>query len=80
MDENELIELFTATNTSEPLSEGWPGLLRYGMAVQVATLREAAAWCGSGYAPDRLDEEADRLEMAMRSNAMCTPNGASTEL
>ncbi len=33
MDENELEELFKATNTAEPLSEGWPGLLRFGRAV-----------------------------------------------
>ena len=31
-------------------------------AVQVATLRQAATWCDSGYAPDRLIAEADRLE------------------
>ena len=42
MNEEQLRDIFNATNTAEPLSEGWPGLLRYGMAVAAAE-REACA-------------------------------------
>ena len=42
MGENELRELFVATNTEEPLAGGWPGLLRFGLAVAAAE-REACA-------------------------------------
>jgi hypothetical protein len=41
MTEEKLRELFLATNTEEPLAGGWPGLLRYGMAVSVEAKREA---------------------------------------
>ena len=41
MTEEKLRELFVATNTEEPLAGGWPGLLRYGMAVSVEAKREA---------------------------------------
>jgi hypothetical protein len=36
MTEEQLRELFKVTNTAEPLSEEWPGLLRYGLAVAAA--------------------------------------------
>lgn len=45
MNENELRELFKATNTSEPLSEGWPGLLRFGLAVAAAEREDCAKIC-----------------------------------
>jgi hypothetical protein len=41
MTEEKLRELFLATNTEEPLAGGWPGLLRYGMAVSLEAKREA---------------------------------------
>ena len=47
MKEEELRELFKATNTAEPLSEGWPGLLRYGMAVAAAERKACADVCDS---------------------------------
>ena len=34
--DGELRECFTSTNTSEPLSEGWPGLERFARAVEQA--------------------------------------------
>ena len=37
-----LMELFCATNTAEPLAEGWPGLERFARAIE-------AAVCPPGY-------------------------------
>jgi hypothetical protein len=36
MTEEELRALFRATNTAEPLSEGWPGLERFARAIEQA--------------------------------------------
>ena len=45
MTEEQLRDLFKVTNTEEPLSEGWPGLLRYGLAVAAAEREECARVC-----------------------------------
>jgi hypothetical protein len=45
MTEEQLRELFKATNTAEPLIEGWPGLLRYGHAVAEAERERCAKLC-----------------------------------
>lgn len=45
MTEEQLRELFKVTNTAEPLSEEWPGLLRYGLAVAAAEREECARAC-----------------------------------
>lgn len=37
--DEELVQCFTSTNTREPLAEGWPGLERYGRAVEAAVLK-----------------------------------------
>ena len=54
MTESELKEVFLATNTAEPLSEGWQGLLRFGLAVAAAEREACAKVCdleaaGEGY-------------------------------
>lgn len=72
MDENELIELFKATNTAEPLSEGWPGLLRFGLAVAAAEreacaklCEEGAELCDTEWANKRPDEAAELDAVAL---------------
>lgn len=42
MTEEQLRELFKATNTEEPLCGGWPGLHRYGQAVAEAERERCA--------------------------------------
>jgi len=34
LSENEIRTAFTRTNTTEPLSEGWPGLLRFAREIE----------------------------------------------
>ena len=71
MDENELRALFKATNTAEPLCEGRPGLLRFGLAVAAAE-REAivalAAEQGWAMKNEEPFEDAVRDICTMRSN------------
>lgn len=64
MNDNELKELFKATNTEEPLYGGWPGLRRFGLAVAAAE-REACAMV-MGSEPFHSKVAADAIRM--RSN------------
>ena len=76
MKEEQLQELFKATNTAEPLSEGWPGLLRYGTAVAAAEREECAKACekkANEWFAHLRDGAIDCAEVIrMRSNAKLT--------
>jgi hypothetical protein len=84
IDDTGLKRIFRRSCTAEPSAEGWPDLIKFGRAVAVAVLEDAATLIELEYAPDkkahdRLKQIAQHvLDMTALNDSGC-PSGKCTD-
>jgi hypothetical protein len=73
IDDNELKRIFRRSCAAKPSAEEWPDLIKFGRAVAIAVLEDAATLIELEYAPHRAAHE--RLKQVARHvRNMAVPN------
>jgi hypothetical protein len=84
IDDNELKMLFCKTCASDPFGDGWTEIVKFGRAVAIATLEDAATLIELEYAPDkraydRLKQIAQHVRNMTALNDSGCPGGKCTD-
>jgi hypothetical protein len=84
IDDNELKRIFCQSCAAEPLAEGWTELVKFGRAVAIAALDDAATLIELEYAPDkkahdRLKQIAQHVRNMTAINDSKCPSGKCTD-